>query len=75
MSLTTGGHTMNNTVEPRIQKFAAPLVIGGTPADDAIMDLVAISEMAEDDPEALRVMNELADLISAELVWLKKRRG
>lgn len=62
---------MNNIVEPGMKKFTAPLVIGGTPVDDAIMDLIAISEMG--DPEALRIMNELIDLISAELSRLRSQ--
>lgn len=62
---------MNNVVEPRKEKWTAPLVIGETPVDDAIMDLIAISEM--DDPEALRIMNELIDLISAELSRLRSQ--
>jgi hypothetical protein len=62
---------MNDVVEPRREKWTDPLVIGGTPVDDAIMDLIEISEMAEDDPVALQIMNELVELINAELSRLR----
>lgn len=65
---------MNNIVEARV-KFASPLVIGGTPVDDAIMDLMAISELAEDDPKARRVMDSLAELISVELAGLRVEKA
>lgn len=64
---------MNDVVEQRKEFWVHPLVIGGTPVDDAIMDLIAISELAEDDPKAEQIMDSLVELISAELAALREK--
>jgi len=51
----------------------APLVRGGTLVDDAIMDLIALSELAERNPFTRRELKSIIEEISSELSAARDR--
>ena len=51
-----------------------PLEIGGTPVDNAIMDLIALSELAEKNPFTSRALKNIVEAISSELSAARDRK-